>query len=500
MRPLLLRSLLVGVASLTTPLWAAPPAGFEVQTVVDGLVDPATLLFSPDGRLFVAERIQGRLRVARRDPAGAWQMLPTPFATFDVPADAAGEPLRHRSSGLRDCTFDPAFLQNGYLYCFYMRDNPRHNQVVRLRAWPPSSDVESGERTVLLEIPFNDGDSSGSHNGGALAFGSDGLLYVTTGDGWVGGDNVQQLDSWTGKVFRIHPDGAIPDDNPFMALTTGDLAATYALGLRNPYSISRHPGDGSLWINDVVGGDKADVLPLVAGANYGHQGSGPGTPQARWANAGGGGARVISGGAWYPACGPFPALYHGRYFVSLYGGGALRSIRSDGTVETFDDAAGQGGNQPLYLTVGPEGHLYYLLSDYETSSGSIVELRPVGSTSSDLDHDNQIDACADAAILVAESVDRWRWNHDPDTTDYAFVRGDLTELRLGGGDLAGSVESCLAAATSSPLADDPTIPEAGNGFWYLSRPNGGPRSTWNAPAIAGGGGQRDGLLSGQACP
>ena len=162
-------------------------------------------------------------------------------------------------------SFDPDYANNGYIYAFYMHSESLQNRVVRIKfdsENPEISDPEFGEE-LLIDLPFNDTSASGSHNGGALEFGADGKLYVSTGDGWEredAGDPVQRLNSFTGKILRIISDGSIPTDNPFFEQTTDDYRAIYALGLRNPFSMTRHSVSGNIYINEARGTNKADVI------------------------------------------------------------------------------------------------------------------------------------------------------------------------------------------------------------------------------------------------
>lgn len=371
---------------------AAPsdlPQGFTETVVLDGLESPASFAFAPDGRMFFSERIAGHLRVATETSPGVWQVDAEPYATFDVPREN-GVPTAHRSSGVRGFAFDPDFEQNGLVYVFYMKNNPRQNRVVRIQQNPADPSRALSGETLLLELPFNSSSASGSHNGGALRFGTDGMLYITTGDGWSGGDSVQSLSTMTGKLLRIRPDGSIPSDNPFYAQASGDHRAIYALGLRNPYTLTREPLTGQLLIGEANGADKADVLRVEAGANYRHQGyGGIGTSRGRWVNGANAGNKMITGGAWYPAGGPFPSQYHGAYFIALWGvngsnggpPGQISTIRSlnDSTVTAFATDVGtfDGAGtrlKPVHLRVGPDGSVYYLLTSYMTGAGQIVRL------------------------------------------------------------------------------------------------------------------------------
>lgn len=372
------------------------PSQFENVLVIDNLNDPDSFAFSPDGRMFISERITGRLLIAKYNGTSqTWVLNAQPFFTFDIPTDGAGTPQALRSAGLRDIAFDPDFTNNGLIYVFYMKDTILQNRVVRLQASVANPDLAdlsfgiNGEE-LLFEMPFNNTQASGSHNGGAVEFGGDGKLYITTGDGWeseFAGDPVQSLTTYTGKVFRLNPDGSIPTDNPFYNQTTGNYRAIYALGLRNPFSMSRHSETGLLYINEARGLNKADIYLVEAGANYGHEGTGIGTPRSPWANASGAGSELITGGAWYPVGGIFPATYHGAYFTALWGGnseptGQISYIQSnnDTSVFAFETDVGTVGSngisvKPVITRIGPDGNLYYMLTTYTTSSGEIRMIR-----------------------------------------------------------------------------------------------------------------------------
>jgi len=367
------------------------PMNFTDTTVINNLQDPDGFAFSPDGRLFISERITGKLRVAKYNAVmGTWVLNAEPFYIFDTPKNASDQPEARRSGGLRDIAFDPQFASNGYVYAFYMKNGSLHNRVTRIKASlsnPDVADTMVGEE-LLLDLPFNNTSSSGSHNGGALEFGGDGMLYITTGDGWEGefaGDPVQSLTSFTGKVLRIEADGNIPASNPFYMQTTGDYRAIYALGLRNPYTMSKHPDTNTLYINEARGTNKASIYIVEAQANYQHEGSGIGVSRDPWANASSAGGELITGGAWMPevGVGNFPAEYNGVYFTALWGSnssatGRINTIasRNDTTVATFETGIGIVGSngisvKPVVTRVGPEGDLYYLLTTYTTNSGMI---------------------------------------------------------------------------------------------------------------------------------
>lgn len=370
------------------------PNNFENVLILSGLQDPDGFVFAPDGRLFIQERITGRLLVAKYENASnVWRLNPEPFYTFDIPMGGNGEPEARRSAGLRDIAFDPDFMNNGFIYAFYMKNALLQNRVVRIKANPndPDSADASFDEELLLDLPFNSTFASGSHNGGALEFDNDGTLFITTGDGWTGefeGDPVQSLSTFTGKVLRIHPDGTIPLDNPFYEQTTGSYRAIYGLGLRNPYSMSKNAGSGKLYINEARGNNKASIYVVEAGANYGHEAglnSDIGTSVSQWADASGAGGELITGGAWYPAGGSFPERYHGGYFVALWGSnssdrGQISVIESEmnTSVTLFEGNVGLSTEppvKPVITRIGPDGNLYYMLTTYQTSGGTIQMVR-----------------------------------------------------------------------------------------------------------------------------
>jgi hypothetical protein len=369
------------------------PENFVDEAVIQNLQDPDGFAFSPDGRLFISERISGKLRVATYSAGSdTWVLNATPFHTFDTPKDGNGQPEARRSGGLRDITFDPNFAVNGYVYAFYMHNTTLHNRVVRVTTSSANPDLSDGSELLLIDLPFNATSSSGSHNGGALEFGNDDKLYITTGDGWEGefaGNPVQSLSTFTGKVLRINSNGVIPTSNPFYTQATGKFRAIYALGLRNPYSMSKHPDSGTLYINEARGNNKASVYIVEASANYQHEGTGIGNTRSIWADASGAGGELITGGAWMPnaGLGNFPASYNGNYFAALWGSnssstGRINTVTSEANTATAAFASGIGvvgansiSVKPVITRFASTGELYYLLTTYTTNSAQIRRVR-----------------------------------------------------------------------------------------------------------------------------
>src|SRR4051794_24170758 len=175
------------------------PTGFAESVFAGGLTDPTQMAVAPDGRVFVAEQ-GGTLRVVQN---GA--VLPAPFVSLTV--DSSGE------RGLVGVALDPNFATNGFVYVYHTVPSsggaPPFNRVSRFTA---SGNVAApGSEVVLLDLdPLS---SATNHNGGPMAFGPDGKLYVAVGEN-NNGPNAQSLANRLGKVLRINPDGSIPADNP----------------------------------------------------------------------------------------------------------------------------------------------------------------------------------------------------------------------------------------------------------------------------------------------
>jgi glucose/arabinose dehydrogenase len=290
-----------------------PPGFAAVDVVAEGLAAPSAMAVTPDGRVFVAEQA-GAIRVVRDDA-----LQPTPFAT--IPVDATGE------RGLVGIALDPAFASNGFVYVYRTTppgDGPTRNQVLRLTAVGDVADP-AATRLVFELPPVPAGRTN--HNGGALAFGPDGTLYVGVGD-QATPSAAPRLRVLRGKVLRLNPDGSIPRDNPFFARLRGPARAVYARGLRNPFTMAVDPASGRILVNDVGQSDWEEVNRLARGANYGWPGvEGPArvpgvrAPIHAYRHFGRGGPAWqqgcgVVGGAFAPRGGGWPTTLQGDYLFS----------------------------------------------------------------------------------------------------------------------------------------------------------------------------------------
>jgi glucose/arabinose dehydrogenase len=234
--------------------------------VASGLEAPLFAAHSGDdsGRLYVVEQT-GAIRIVEDGRVRA-----QPFLDLGDEIVAGGE------QGLLGLAFHPGYARNGRLFVNYT--DLRGDTVVAEYRRAPEDELRAQPTAtrVLLTIdqPFT------NHNGGALAFGPDGYLYVATGDGGGTGDpfgNGQALDTLLGKLLRIDVDSGgngaygIPPDNPFVERDDA-RAEVWAYGLRNPWRFSFDAGTSTLWIGDVGQGDAEEInrAPAAAGGlNYG---------------------------------------------------------------------------------------------------------------------------------------------------------------------------------------------------------------------------------------
>lgn len=174
--------------------------------------------------------------------------------------------------GLLGLAFDPGHATNGRVYVHYNANaNPDvangDSVIARFTAQSPSGTVSLSGGIELLRFaqPFS------NHNGGSIAFGPDGHLYIASGDGGDANDpqnNAQRLGNLLGKILRITTDGGVPGDNPFVG-TAGARPEIWAYGLRNPFRMAFDPSTGRLWAGDVGQGAQEEIDLIVRGGNYG---------------------------------------------------------------------------------------------------------------------------------------------------------------------------------------------------------------------------------------
>ncbi len=244
---------------------------FSVDTVTGGLVHPFSMVFTPEGDLLVTER-PGRLRIIRDD------------VLIDDPVEGLPEILAigqgampqdgREQAGMRDLILHPDFAENRLLYLSYTKpgaDSLGNIAVVRGRF---ENDRLSDVEELFHADALGNGSNRSSQWGGRLALDGKGYLFITIGDrqwpseGDLSAHPSQSLSSHNGTTIRLHEDGRVPEDNPFVG-QDGVHPEIWTYGHRNAQGLALHPETGDVWLNE-HGPQGGDELNLVRpGLNYG---------------------------------------------------------------------------------------------------------------------------------------------------------------------------------------------------------------------------------------
>jgi glucose/arabinose dehydrogenase len=362
-----------------TPVPGTP--NLSTVLVARGLSAPLDLqsIAGDRGRLFVVEQ-GGRIRIVR---GGA--VVATPFLDIAARVRSGGE------QGLLGLAFHPQYAQNGRFFVNYTdRNGDTHISEFRVSTNPDVADPNSERQLLFVNQPFD------NHNGGGLAFGSDGLLYIGLGDGGSGGDpqgNGQSLTTFLGKMLRIDvnqgsPYG-IPADNPFASRPGAREVWSY--GLRNPWRFAFDRASGDLFIADVGQSAREEVNVGLAsrrgGENWGWnvmEGTACFRPSSGCNRTGlelpvveydHGTGCSITGGVVYRGC-RLPG-YAGTYFYADYCSAIVRSFRMEGgravDLRDWTSALGRGLDSPTAFGVDADGEAYIVDGD-----GELYRIVPAG--------------------------------------------------------------------------------------------------------------------------
>lgn len=223
---------------------------FRVETVVDGLSVPWGMAFLPDGKVLITER-NGNIRVVEEGVLRSEPLSGVP----DVVAQGQG--------GLLDIALHPNYEENGWIYISFSKPGSGGSNTSIERAKLDGYELVDHEE-IYTGIPMT---NSRHHFGSRIGFDGDGYLYFSIGDR---GDmhTAQDITNSHGNLFRLHDDGSIPSDNPFVG--QDGLDEIFAYGLRNIQGMATHPETGLIWTNlhGPRGGDEINVHDKP-GANYG---------------------------------------------------------------------------------------------------------------------------------------------------------------------------------------------------------------------------------------
>ncbi len=347
-RPLLALLALAFVVAGGAP---ATAARVKPELVAGHLAFPANMALASDGRIFFTEKDTGDVRILQDG-----EVLPQPFTHLDV--IGGGE------TGLLGIALHPEFPAQPWVYLYYSDAADARNRLIRILA-----DGNTG--TDVQDLLDGLSTENGYHNGGDLAFGTDGRLFVSLGEAHES-ERAQDPNDIGGKVVRIEANGTLPPDNPF-----GPDNPVYSIGHRNSFGLCVDPSTGDLWETENGPGSDDEINRIEAGANYGWPDQlGPG-----------GAPPFVDPVVDYPAvivptgC----AVWEGALFVGSYGTGLLHRIQLPATPgSAVDDVVARFDHGITDVEAGPDGALYVSTSNaiwrIEGDAASMSPI-PVPSTS-----------------------------------------------------------------------------------------------------------------------
>ena len=387
--PLLLAAALAATASAPAPVSAQNTVvvpsvhhDFMVDTVATGLEHPWAIAFLPNGDMLVTER-PGRLRVVRDG-----RLLPDPVA--GVPEVRQGG-----QGGLLDVEPHPDFAANRLLYLSYSKPNADASEgttaVVRGR-------FENDRLVDVEEIVEAEVWSRGrGHHGSRLAF-RDGYLFISLGDRQAparGGleellaHPAQDLTNHFGSILRLHDDGRVPRDNPFVGRDDA-LSEIWSYGHRNVQGMAVHPETGALWANEhgPQGGDELNRIepglnygwPVIGyGVNYrsgsaihvGTMREGMEHPDWFWVPS------IATSGLLFYTGDAFPAWRGNAFVGGLSGQQVARLTMEDGEV-VGEETLLLGLGRVRDVAQGPDGLIYLAIDDRQDGTTPVVRLVPAG--------------------------------------------------------------------------------------------------------------------------
>lgn len=380
------RSLSLGLALVAPALLTAQDAPlrsvhhqFRVVTVAEGLVNPWSVAFLPGGDILVTER-PGRLRIVRNG-----RLLAEPVA--GLPAIRVGN-----QGGLLDVVPHPDFARNRLIYISYAKPNAAGDQsttaVIRARF---ANDRLNDVQEVFEANAWSRGQG---HYGSRIAFDGKGYMFITVGDrqvppqGDLAAHPAQDLKVHNGKVIRLHDDGRVPTDNPFVG-REGALPQIWSYGHRNPQGLMID-ASGNVWATE-HGPQGGDELNLVQpGKNYGWPVIGFGVNYRSGTNIHSGTTREGMEQpvkVWVPSIATSGLMqYSGSAFSgwqgSVFSGGLVGEVLwrlkiEDGRVVEEEQLLSRRG-RIRDVRQGPDGFIYVAIEDRMGAPTNLVRLEPAG--------------------------------------------------------------------------------------------------------------------------
>ncbi|MGI2079325.1 PQQ-dependent sugar dehydrogenase [Shewanella putrefaciens] len=344
----------------------------QIKTIAEGLENVWGMAFLPDGSMLVTERA-GRMRIVSAE-------------------GKVGEPLRglppivaKGQGGLLDVVLAPDFASSKKIYFSYAE--PGEGNLAALNSTAVSFATLNGNKLENLTRVFSQQPkiNSNHHFGSRLVWAPDGTLFITLGDRYSEKERAQTLDNHLGKVVRIHADGSVPKDNPFVN-TAGALPEIWSYGHRNMQGAAIHPVSSTLWTGEhgPQGGDELNIdqaaknygWPVITyGENYGGGKIGEGThktgmeqPVYKWVPS------IATAGFMFYTGDKFPQWQNNILLASLKEKTLVRLVLDgDQIIKEERLLKTELGQRLRSVVQGPDG-LIYLATDEAKST--IYQLSP----------------------------------------------------------------------------------------------------------------------------
>jgi glucose/arabinose dehydrogenase len=371
--------------SVVTPVLGQDPVlrsanhDYRVVKVADGLITPWSIAFLPGGDMLITER-PGRLRLVRN---GLLRM---------APVEGVPEVLAQGQGGLFDVVLHPDFESNQLVYLSYAKPIGDGTEATTAVA---RGRFENDRLTDVEDIFVAESRGRPGHYGARLAFDEEGYLFVTVGDrqapsiGDLEAHPAQDISNHHGTVIRLHDDGSVPVDNPFVG-ESDVLPEIWSYGHRNPQGLAIHPETGDVWITEhgPQGGDELNrILP---GLNYGwpvigygvnyrtgsaiHEGTlrdGIEAPTHFWVPS------IATSGLMIYTGNVFPA-WRESIFAGGLAGQQIARLVMDGQRVVHEETLLHGMGRVRDIRQSPDGYIYVAIESRDGSPTAVVRLEPAG--------------------------------------------------------------------------------------------------------------------------
>lgn len=240
-------------ANSTTDIIVNETATVTPELVTGDLNNPWGMTFLPTGDILVTEKAGSIVRISNG-------------SIVDNDVKGGPESTTRGQGGLLDIELHPDFDSNRWVYFTFSSNEGEGSGAMTALSRAQWNGTGFDNHTVLYKGSPNTG--AGQHFGSRIAFDNDGYVYFSIGDRGNRDNNPQDITRDGGKVYRLHDDGRIPADNPFVGVS-GAKEAVYSYGHRNPQGMARNPATGDIWAHEhgPQGGDEVNIIG--AGKNYG---------------------------------------------------------------------------------------------------------------------------------------------------------------------------------------------------------------------------------------